>query len=438
MIDILVLGATGFTGKLITRYLHVHRERDSFSFGVAGRSKARLNELAEELGLGAAVPIFEVDVTRDDEVYDAVRHAKVVISAVGPYFRWGMSVVRVCARLGVHYVDINGETPFVHEIISQYDYIATKTRAIIVPSCGFDSIPSDALAFLGARALRAATHGRAGIAQSHTMFSMGGGLSGGTISTALSLLDNIPRSAWRALLDPFVLSPVKGPVRGDRGSHGLVHKLPFVRPVLYGLVTPLAPHNIAIVQRTRGLLAFRARELEVAASKTPTEENSAEAEEAIVYGDAFDYSESTKAWGLISAYLIGFGFALGGACLALFPPLRWLFGKIGTQPGKGPSDEVLEKGFMKVRNVSVSEPIPGLKKPIVVETTVRGRGDPGYTLTAVMVSESALCLLAPERLTPLARNGGVLTPMSALGDTLLRRLAASGRFEFGSEVLESV
>lgn len=94
MVDVLVLGATGFTGKLITRYLHVHRERDSFTFAIGGRSKTKLGELVADLNLAGDVQVFEVDVTKADQVDEVVRKAKVVINTIGPFFMWGKPVVR--------------------------------------------------------------------------------------------------------------------------------------------------------------------------------------------------------------------------------------------------------------------------------------------------------------------------------------------------------
>lgn len=110
VVDVLVLGATGswlgillyncfdhaslgFTGKLITRYLLAHRERDSFTFAIAGRSKTKLAELVTSLELPASVQLFTVDVTKVDEVDEVVQKAKVVINTVGPYFKWSKPVV---------------------------------------------------------------------------------------------------------------------------------------------------------------------------------------------------------------------------------------------------------------------------------------------------------------------------------------------------------
>ncbi|KAH8110427.1 Saccharopine dehydrogenase-domain-containing protein [Phellopilus nigrolimitatus] len=426
MVDILVLGATGYTGKLITRYLHVHRERGAFSFAIAGRSEARLAELVAELSLDGTVQVLRVDVTNNDELQAAVRTARVVINTVGPYYRWGRPVVKACARNGVHYVDLTGETPFVRDIIVRYDYLASKTHAVLLPSCGFDAIPSDVAAFLGAKTLRAAAGAHAGVAQSHTMFSVRGGVSGGTLATVFGIADAYPRGALRALQAPYVLSPVQGVVPAS----GLVFSLPRVRPARYGHVFPFAPHNCAIVQRTWGLLQLAARQRRANALDEDADGG------AVPYGNAFSYSESVAAGGPLSAFVISLGLALSGACLFFFPPVRWLLRKLLPAPGQGPSDEALEKGFFKATNISVSEALPGSEKTVVVETTVSGRGDPGYTLSAIMIAECALALLAPERLPALGREGGVLTPMTALGDVLIKRLAASGRFEFESEVRE--
>lgn len=193
--DIIVLGATGCTGRLITRYLAAHPQftQGLFSFSVAARSQSKLHTLVQQLSLPPTINVVQVDITDDTDLEKAVRSAKVVINAVGPYWPSGLPVVRcvaeispnllfffttvlrACAINGIHYLDLTGETHWIKEIIDRcvsrcsillsityascfrYDYIATKTGAIIVPSCGLESIPSDLSAFLGNKTLK--SHG---------------------------------------------------------------------------------------------------------------------------------------------------------------------------------------------------------------------------------------------------------------------------------------
>lgn len=119
--DLLVLGATGFTGRLITRYLSVHPQRSVFTFAVGARSSAKLQKLLEELNLQnvSTIRTVQVDVTNPADIERAVKSTRVVINTVGPFWRWGTPVVEACARHGVHYVDLTGETVWIWRIIRQ-------------------------------------------------------------------------------------------------------------------------------------------------------------------------------------------------------------------------------------------------------------------------------------------------------------------------------
>jgi short subunit dehydrogenase-like uncharacterized protein len=122
--DLLILGATGHTGRLITRYLSAHPQRSAFRFAVGARSPAKLQTLLEELNLqnDADICIVQVDVTKTSEVEKAVKSTRVVINTVGPFWKWGTPVVAACAKHGVHYVDLTGETVWIRHIIQKYDF----------------------------------------------------------------------------------------------------------------------------------------------------------------------------------------------------------------------------------------------------------------------------------------------------------------------------
>ncbi|KAL5482989.1 hypothetical protein ACEPAI_8218 [Sanghuangporus weigelae] len=430
MVDVLVVGATGYTGHLIIRYLAVHRERDSFKLGIAARSKSKLDRLVSELNL-SNVQSFTVDVSNDGSIkalFDEARPT-VVLSTVGPYIKWGKPLARACAHNGVHYVDIAGEASFVKDLIIELDFLATKTKSILIPSCGLDSVPSDAIAYLAAQTLRSALKTmhehdleNVGIAESHTRIAVKGGMSGGTASSVLNIVETLSRKDLMYSQTPDYLSPVK--VRSPQRLK-LVSSLPIVRPKRYGGIFFLIPYNISVVQRTRGLFTLYADKFD----------KDGDSEDLPAYAEDYSYTESWAASNRFTAFFFSLSIAMGGACLLLFPPLRWLARKILPDPGHGPSDEALEKGFLKMHNISISTPLPTTGKPFVIESHLRGRGDPGYALTAVMASEVALSLLtAQEELPLLARKGGVLTPMTALGPILLKRLSASGRFEIESGV----
>jgi len=120
--DLLILGATGYTGRLITRYLSTHPQRSGFTFAVGARSHTKLRSLLEKLNLhnDDTIGFVHVDVTKPAEVEKAVKSTRVVINTVGPYWRWGTPVVAACAKHGVHYVDLTGETAWIRNIVREY------------------------------------------------------------------------------------------------------------------------------------------------------------------------------------------------------------------------------------------------------------------------------------------------------------------------------
>lgn len=411
-LDILVLGATGFTGRLVTRYLFAHPQfRSHFSFAIAGRSRSKLDQLAQEFSLDSSIKSIVVDLSDFDSVQAAVQQAKIVINAVGPYWKWGTPIVKACVRHGVHYVDLSGETHWIKEIAHDFDYGATKTGSIVVPACGFDSVPSDISAFLSFKALKRIAP-EAELGDSTTAFDISGGFSGGTINTAITSIDGAPAHRLRAAQRDYCLSPVEGvPSPGWK----LLYSLPLLKPTIYGFPWFMRPVNRSIVQRTWGLHQLHGR--------------TSESIRKSAYGPHFNYDEFWKGSGFLSSLISGVALVFGLACFAAIKPLRWLLGKY-LPPGFGPSEEKLQKGYMVLTNVSTSS---NLTPPLSVKTVIRGRGDPGYLLASIMLSEAALAIvLSYNSLPELAKRGGVLTPMSACGDVLISRLEQSGRFEFES------
>ncbi|KAF9445482.1 hypothetical protein P691DRAFT_777529 [Macrolepiota fuliginosa MF-IS2] len=428
--DLLILGATGYTGRLITRYLSVHPQRKSFTFAVGARSSAKLQVLLEEFNLQSSIRTVQVDVTKPADIERAVKSTRVVINTVGPYWRWGTPVVEACAKHGVHYVDLTGEGVWIRHIILQYDFVANKTGAIIVPSCGYDSIPSDVTAYLANKTLKSLPT-PLNVGTCTTVHGVKGGISGGTISSAITMIEDVPKKDARESAPAYSLSPIKGP---PVPRVPLYYRLPVpgARPLI-GAFFFMKPTNQALVQRTFGLLEYEAR---ISNSKET---------QLSRYGPDFVYDEfltMSSVFGAVSfTLLFGTVFFL----FAFVTPFRWLAKKFLPQPGAGPSDEDMQHGYMTATNITKSTSEP----PVYVKTVMKGKGDPGYLLTAIMISESALSLIFPPgsninspeaaraALPHLARRGGgILTPMTAFGDVLIRRLEGSGRFEFSSSVIE--
>ncbi|KAJ6578916.1 Saccharopine dehydrogenase-domain-containing protein [Mycena vulgaris] len=416
---VLLLGATGFTGRLITKYLSNHQDSSSFTLALGARSKSRLDDLVSKLGLGSAVQLHVVDVTRPEQIEAAVASATVVINTVGPFWTWGTPVVKACVKHGVHYVDLTGETEWIKRIITTLHYNATKTGAIIIPSCGFDSIPADITTYISSKTLRDTMGLPVDIDTSVSAYVVRGGVSGGTVATGIIAMEQIPANERRIARTEFTLSPAVGvPSSPSRLIYRLF--LPDTRKTLVGAFFFMKAPNRAIVQRSWGLL-----EVESAHNKTQ-----------LHYGPAFKYDEFIVTGGAVRALLLTLGMVVGFGVF-MISPIRWLLKKVLPKSGEGPSESVQTNGFMKVTNLTTTVASPTHPAPIQVKTVMTGKGDPGYSLTAVLISEAALslALAAPGALPALARRGGILTPSTALGDVLVERLAASGRVTFESKVV---
>ncbi|KAF8963594.1 Saccharopine dehydrogenase-domain-containing protein [Flammula alnicola] len=416
--DILVLGATGYTGGLITRYLSAHPQRSQFSLAIGARSPQKLKELVQQLSLPSSVKIIQVDVTNPDEIDAAVSQTRVVINTVGPYWLWGTPVVRACVRRGIHYVDLTGEAAWIKKIIIEFDYFATKTGSIVVPSCGFDSVPSDISAFLANKTLKSVGPSSTGeyltVGPSTSGFRFRCGISGGTIASAMVSLDKIPKRIARESRQAYVLSPFIG----LRPTFRFLYNLPIPNAkTLKGAIFFMASLNRAIVQRTFGLLELEAR-------TSPCH--------LLSYGSTFCYDEFMVTSGTVSALLFTAVLVVGYSMM-LVKPIRAIVEKFLPQSGDGPTDENMQKGFFHVTNITSSASSP----PVQVKTVVKGKGDPGYLLSASKSYLHSALDYVPNvhALPPLAQQGGVLTPMTAFGDALLQRLEESGRFEFSSSII---
>lgn len=411
-VDVLVLGATGYTGKLIVQYLESHPQRGQFSLGIAGRSLQKLQILSKELSLSSDVSIFAFDITSYAEVEGVVQTASVVINCIGPFFKWSTPIVRACAHNGVHYVDINGEPLWMKDIIQGYDFEASNTKAIIIPASGTDSVPSDLAVYLSAREL-AKKRPNASIGQSLTAVKMpDSGLSGGTLHTIITSIEEVPRHKWSDSMIPHMLSPVHNAVEVP---FRMVWNLPHTN--IYGGISPMGSVNEKVVYRTWGLLEARALSTAHRDRKS------------IRYGPKFQYDECAEAYSRITGLLWSVTFMTSLVAIALLPPVRWFLKMFGPQTGSGPKH--YDGAIMTYTNVTSTD----APNPDHVQTTVTFKGGP-YSMTAVFAGESALALLFDhDKLTNLAKEGGVLTPMSALGDTLVERLLKSGRVSYVTKPL---
>lgn len=399
-LDLVLWGATGYTGRLVAQYLAGAPTARGLRWAIAGRDRARLEEV--RAGLGAAAPEVLVGDATDAPGLDAlVARTRVVATTVGPYARHGDALVAACVRQGTHACDLAGEPPWIRRTIDQHHEAARASGARIVHSCGFDSIPSDLGVFMLDEAMRARGRQLASVA---TYFGeTKGRFSGGTFASMLNGFEEMERDpALRRLLgDPYAFVPGgTGPDQGDLGGVGY-------EPRIGRWTTPfvMAAINAPTVRRSNALLGWR-------------------------YGRAFRYQERMSLFpgvkGLVGASLVTAGLGAFAGALQV-RTLRALIAKRLPKPGEGPSAEERAAGYFVVRLVAEAGTAGG-EAPLRLHGRVEDRRDPGYGSTAVMFGESALCL-AQDRLDG---PGGVLTPASAMGAPLLARLRAAGmRWEVG-------
>jgi short subunit dehydrogenase-like uncharacterized protein len=375
--DIVLFGATGFTGALTAQYLAQHAGGD-VRWALAGRNRAKLEALCERLGID--VPLLHADSTDDASLRAVAESARVVITTVGPYVKYGEPLVAACAAAGTDYVDLTGEPEFVDRMYVRHHAEAVRTGARIVHACGFDSIPHDLGVLFTVEQLPEGVplHVRGFV-------RAGGKPSGGTFHSAMTAFSRV-RQTQQAHKERKRLE-----ARDGRRRVRLEAK----------------PH----------------RELGYWAVPMPTIDPQMIASSARAldrYGPDFTYGHYAG----VKRLPVAVGGVAGVASLfaaAQIPPVRnVLLGRLS--PGDGPSEQERDKGWFKVRFVG-----EGAGRRVV--TMVSG-GDPGYSETAKMLAESALCLAQDE----LPATAGQVTTAVAMGDALIARLQRAG---IGFEVLES-
>ncbi len=398
-LDIVLFGATGFTGRLVAERL-LERAPQGTRIGLAGRSLAKLGAIRDGLGPAAADwPLILADSADRPTLTAMARSTTVVATTVGPYAEHGLPLVEACARAGTHYVDLCGEVLFMRASIDAAHELAASTGARIVHACGFDSIPSD----LGVLLL----HEEVGALAETTLLvaDMRGGFSGGTIASMRTQMAAITADpAARALTsDPYSLSPDRDaePDLGDESDL----TTPVHDPAL-GWLGPfvMAAANTRVVRRSNALAGYPySRQFRY--------------REAIGFGDGL--SARAKATGM-TAGLGALGAAMG------FGPTRAGLGKVLPKQGEGPSPEDRESGRFRMEIHGTA--VDGSR----YVATVAAQGDPGYAATSLMLAEAAL--LAASGDPGLPDRAGVLTPATGLGMPLVERLRAAGMtFEVSPE-----
>ena len=398
--DVVVYGATGFTGQLVAEYLlGRYGIGDDLRWAVAGRSEEKLRRMRRELGPAAEqLPMIVADSTDEDAVGELASRTRVVLTTVGPYALDGSNLVAACVEHVTDYCDLAGEAQWIRKMIDPHHERAQARGARIVHCCGFDSIPLDIGVYFLQEEARA-HHGAYCESIALYVKATKGTMSGGTMASMSNIIQEAKRdrSIARILADPYALNPPgerQGPDSGDQQDVRFDEDVnswtaPFV----------MAGINTRIVRRSNALAGYP-------------------------YGRGFRYREATLTGPGTGGRIKGAMLAatLGALVLGMSAgPTRALLQKfVLPEPGEGPSREQQESGFFSLMQVGK------LPDGTVMRTRIAGDRDPGYGSTSKMLSESAVCLAKDE----LATGGGVWTPASAMGAPLLERLRRNAGLTF--------
>ncbi len=385
--DVIVYGASGFTGRLVAEYLQntYGQGGNAPKWAVAARSAEKMASVLTEMGLPADTPIVVANADEPETIAAMAARTKVVLTTVGPYQLYGEPLVAACAAHGTDYVDLCGEPAWMRQMIDKYDAAAKESGARIVFSTGFDSIPFD-LGVLMLQKECVSRFGKPAPRIKGRVRAMQGTFSGGTAASLKATMAAVGRdpALLGYLTNPFSLAGgFEGPAqpKGNKPEHDEAlgsWAAPFI----------MAPINTKNVHRTNALLGHP-------------------------YGQDFVYDEMM---------LTGPG-EKGEAIAKHLANTDMMGGDGGPKPGEGPSKEERENGFYDV--LFVAEMADGQ----VQLYGVKGDKDPGYGSTSKMIAESALCLIedVPEG------AGGITTPGAVLGEHLVKRLVAKAGLSFAAE-----
>ena len=385
--DIVVYGATGFTGQLVAEYLAAHYKGDKqLKWAMAGRSLEKLAAVRDAIGAPADTPLIAADSNDVASLQAMIDQTRSVISTVGPYLLYGNDLVAACAASGTDYFDLCGETPWMRRIIDAHEATAQRSGARIIFSCGYDSLPFELGVFycqetakkvLGTSVSRVKGRIRA----------MKGTFSGGTAASGRALFEAAARdpSLLALMRDPFALTP------GFQGPKQPPGNKPMFDDDLQAWVTPffMANINTRNVHRSNMLMGFP-------------------------YGRDFVYDEMQ---------ITGPGEEGEASAKRILAANNKMATSVAPKPGEGPSKEERENGSYDLLFVALA---PDGRQ---VRVAVKGDRDPGYGSTSKMIAECAICLL---RDTPELK-AGIWTPGAAMGDRLIKRLVDHAGISFEVE-----
>ena len=378
--DVVIYGATGFTGKLVVEYmLKQYGNDNSISWAMAGRSHEKLLAVKEKLGVPAEIALLTVDSEDKTSITDMVKQTKCVLTTVGPYQLYGSDLIEECASHGTDYVDLCGEPGWMYEMIEAHSEAAKASGARIIFSCGFDSIPFD-LGVLYAQEEAVKRYGKPSTNVRGRVRVMDGEFSGGTAASLGATMASlkVKPELLSVLINPFSLS------EGFNGPEQAPDNAPIYDEKLQTWVAPffMAPINTKNVHRSNALMNHS-------------------------YGKDFSYNEM---------WVSGPGDE-GKAVAKMVASVNFM--NDAPEPGEGPSRESREKGSYDILFCADMNEES-------VHVSVKGDMDPGYGSTSKMITESAICLV--RECDDLV--GGIYTPASSMGNKLIKRLQANAGLTF--------
>lgn len=402
--DVIVWGATGFTGQLVVEYLaETYGVDGELRWAIAGRNHSKLETVRKSClaeGQRDKLPILIADSADPISLASLVQQTSVLCTTVGPYAKYGTPLVAACVDAGTHYCDLTGEVQWMAKVIPQYQKAAEASGARIVHTCGFDSVPFD----MGNWYLQQVMFERHGVYAQKVKARVGrnrGAASGGTIASILNMMEEARHdpSIRRQVANPYVLYPEGTPA----GQDGPDQTGAIFDPDFNQWTSPfiMAAINTRVVRRSNALLGFP-------------------------WSEEFRYDEATLNTSRYKATLTSVAGGIGLLTLAVGPTRR-LAQRFLPKPGEGPTRAQREAGYYEVffRGIDPNDRSR--------DTTIKVSGDldPGYGSTSRMLGEAAVCLARDE----LTVGGGFWTPASALGGKYLERLTTKAGLTF--EVIDT-
>jgi short subunit dehydrogenase-like uncharacterized protein len=385
--DIVVYGATGFTGQLVAEYLAAQYRNDTkLKWAMAGRSLDKLAKVRDAIGAPADAPLIVADSSDPVSLKAMIDQTKSVVTTVGPYLLYGNELLAACAASGTDYFDLCGEVPWMRRMIDAHQATAERSGARIVFSCGYDSLPFE-LGVYSCQQAAKTVFGAPVARVKGRVRAMKGTFSGGTAASGKAIFEAAAKdpSLLALVRDPFALTPGSGGPKQPPGNRVLFDV------DLQTWLTPffMANINTRNVHRSNMLLGFP-------------------------YGRDFVYDEMQIA---------GPGEEGEARAKRIMAANNNLAGQAVPKPGEGPSKEERETGYYDLLFVGVA---PDGRQ---VHASVKGDRDPGYGSTSKMISECAICLLRDTADVP----AGFWTPGAAMREALIKRLVDNAGLTFEVE-----